>query len=157
MQQRWRMRRPDFRHKQLVGLPYVCITCHYNVLHASLVAQMSPRLRQVPFPALRSGSCGKACPADNVCQGGTCMCAATGTCTVTSILPMVNSGATPYPYRQVSWNAVSKTTIQICHCPATASTAVIAPAEADVRGAACLLPFYAAAAAAADPLAGQSL
>ena len=59
---------------------------------------MFPWLRQVPFPVLRSGSCGKACPAGNVCQGGTCMCPATGTCTVTSF---INEGFPPYPYRQV--------------------------------------------------------
>ena len=32
------------------------------------------------------------------------MCDATGTCTATSLLPMVNFGAPPYPYRQVSFS-----------------------------------------------------
>lgn len=69
-------------------------------------------------PANFSGSCGKACPAGNICQGGTCMCAATGTCTVTSILPQVIYQAPPFPYRQVT---------AVVHCTAPHTTPVAPP------------------------------
>lgn len=74
-----------------------CDTCNANYDKCS--AQLCTDLQS---DVNNCGACDSPCAAGNSCQGGTCMCDATGTCTVTSILPQVNYQAPPYPYRQVN-------------------------------------------------------